>query len=197
MKKLLLASIVVFSAVQMGYSQIELGVFTGYQFGSRTYVSNGQFVIDDGQDYAISLGAEVRPGMIVQFEYTYIPTTAYLDQFVRTDLGELDIHYWQIGAQSPHAVGDNVDIYGLFMLGGTTFSPKDPFYQTTTKFSLSLGGGAKIWISDRVGIKLQGRFLVPVTWGGLTFGTSGTGFTTGSALLSGDLGGGLVFKLGG
>jgi len=65
---------------------------------------------------------------------------------------------------------------------------------------MTLGGGVKIWLSDRIGIRAQGRLLLPMMWAGagLSVGTGGTGFSlgAGTAMVQGDFTGGLIIALG-
>ena len=64
-----------------------------------------------------------------------------------------------------------------------------------------LGLGVKLMFSDRVGIMLRGRLMMPMTFAGVGFyaGTGGAGLTMNSwvAPLQGDFNGGLIIKLGG
>ena len=99
---------------------------------------------------------------------------------------------------------DNIKPYGSFTLGTTYFIPQSAAgeitYSDSWKFSVTLGGGVKIWMSDRVGIRLHGRLMLPMFWGGAGFsvGTGGAGFTVGAStsMVQGDLGAGLIIALG-
>jgi hypothetical protein len=70
-----------------------------------------------------------------------------------------------------------------------------------TKFAWQIRGGANIWASERVGIKLNAQLqsAVQSVGGGFYIGTggAGAGVSSYSSLLQFGLGGGLVFKLGG
>ena len=95
---------------------------------------------------------------------------------------------------------DNIRPFGAFTLGTTYFTPQEGGYQDEWKFSMTLGGGVKIWFSDRVGIRLQGRLMLPMFWGGAGFsvGTGGSGFYLGggTSMVQGDFTGGLIIGLG-
>jgi len=68
-------------------------------------------------------------------------------------------------------------------------------------FSVALGGGAMIDISDALGIRLQGRFLLPLTFSGVGCGIGTGGASCGGGagfwapMLSDDLSAGLYIKL--
>jgi len=155
------------------------------------------------------LSIEVAPSTHAEFSYTYMGTYGTIERGggIPQNLGDVDVHYYQIGGVRETPVGDNVDAFGTLSFGGTTFSPKNDIYESNsgeryslnnkTYFSVGVGGGVKLWLSDVIGIRLQARMLMPVTWGGFYFGTGGSGATVGSAIISGDVGGGLVFKIGG
>jgi hypothetical protein len=212
MKKFLLSTIVLFAAVTFSKAQIQVTAYTGYQFGSSTNVygwnTQGRFKIKAGQDFGGMLSFEVRPGTQAEFSYTFMGTYATIERggFPANTLGDVDVHYYQIGGVQETTVGENVDLFGTLTVGGTTFSPKTDYvtiddrrYSVNSKtyFSVGVGGGVKLWLSDVIGIRLQARMLMPVTWGGFYFGTGGGGATVGSSIISGDVGGGLVFKIGG
>ena len=71
----------------------------------------------------------------------------------------------------------------------------------TTKFAWGFKLGANIWASEKVGIKIQAGLLsaVQAIGGGVYFGTggAGAGITGLSTYYQFNLGGGLVFNLGG
>ncbi len=213
MKKLLLSTIVLFAAVTFSKAQVQLTAYTGYQFGSSTnfygYQNQGRFKIKGSQGFGGMLSVEVRPGTHAEFSYTFMGTYATIERggFAANNLGDVDVHYYQIGGVQESEVGENVDLFGTLSFGGTTFSPKSNYYEgdggmryaldSKTYFSVGVGGGVKLWLSDVIGVRLQARMLMPVTWGGFYFGTGGSGATVGSAMISGDVGGGLILKIGG
>jgi len=54
---------------------------------------------------------------------------------------------------------DNVRWYLDFLIGATILSPSDSNFNSMTRFSGSLGGGAKIYASDNIGVKLGARWM--------------------------------------
>lgn len=213
MKRLLLSTILLFGAITFSKAQVQITAYTGYQFGSSVntygYHTQGRFKIKGSQDFGGMISLELRPSTHAEFSYTYMGTYATIERggFPSSNLGDVDVHYYQIGGVQETTVGENVDLFGTISLGGTTFAPKDNSYvdsdgqryllDNKTYFSVGIGGGVKLWLSDFIGVRLQARMLMPVTWGGFYFGTGGSGASVGSAMISGDVGGGLIFKLGG
>ena len=54
---------------------------------------------------------------------------------------------------------DTVRWYVDFLIGATILSPSNSNLSSITRFSASLGGGAKIYASDNIGVKLGARFM--------------------------------------
>jgi hypothetical protein len=68
--------------------------------------------------------------------------------------------------------------YGLFTLGIVNYRPTSGGYSSENKMHVSLAGGVKIRASERVGIRLQARLLMPLYYAGTYFsvGTGGAGY---------------------
>ena len=86
-------------------------------------------------------------------------------------------------------------------LGVALINSKDPAdnrSKSSTNFAWQLRGGAIIWATEKVGVKLQAQLqsAVQSVGGGVYFGTggAGAGVSTFSTLLQFGLGGGLVFN---
>lgn len=99
--------------------------------------------------------------------------------------------------------GDTFIPYGLFSLGDSRFSPEESS-QDYWRFAINAGLGIKYFITDKVGIRLQTRILMPLYFQGVGFGCSigtggsgcGTGIGIGSEILQADFTGGVVLKIG-
>ena len=188
--------------------KFELTPFGGYMFGGKMRFYEGDLKINDNANYGLVLDVEVAPDTKLELFWSQMSTTAqfkgyYGYDFLTTDPFDVNVGYIQIGSVRELNY-DNIRPFGAFTLGTTYFIPSGNTgtvnYQDTWKFSVSLGGGAKIWLSDRVGIRLQGRLMLPMFWGGVGFtvGTGGSGFTVGAStsMVQGDFTGGLIIALG-
>ena len=200
MKKTLLISLLALTS--FAYAQTDLSVYYGYQFGSKTYDYYGTFRIHSAANYGAILEFGVRPDLMIQLQYMGSQTYGTLEPpygvstHLRSDIG---INYYQVGMIRPFPVNQKLEAFGSFSLGATQFAFQEDAYNDEWRFSLTLGLGAKIWLSDKIGLRLQSRLLVPVTWAGLGFycgtGGCGTSANAGSTMISGDVSGGLVFRL--
>jgi hypothetical protein len=93
---------------------------------------------------------------------------------------------------------DKVIPFGSFSLGATWFSAPD--YETQWVFSVTAGLGLKVMFSDRVGVMLRTRLMLPMNFSGGTYyygvGGGGLSVSSYSSLVQGDFNGGLIIALG-
>jgi hypothetical protein len=84
-------------------------------------------------------------------------------------------------------------------MGAVYYNPDSRIYDSEWFFSMTLGGGIKVYFSDRVGVRFQGRLLFPLVYSsaGLFCGTGGcsVGMGAGSSILQVDFTAGLIFIL--
>lgn len=198
MKKTLFFIFILF--VSTTFAQTDLSILGGYQFGAKSYLYQGTLRLKSQADYGAMLEFGVRPDLMVQLSYmgssTYATLSGPFGELQREDVG---VNYYQLGVIRPYPINDQVEVFGNFTMGATQFNIKDNYYNDEWRFSVTMGLGTKIWLSDVVGIRLQARLLAPINWAGLGFfcgsGGCGSSVNAGSTFISGDVGGGLVFRL--
>lgn len=183
------------------FAQVEIAPFVGYMFGGSVNFYEGKYKVSDGMDYGISLIVPVQTIMDVEINYTrmdsegrFIANAGFSD--IRTDMST---NYFQVGVLKALSLSNpNIKPFGSFSAGVTWFDMAD--YDNRVLFSITAGLGAKIMFTERIGIILRGRLMLPMFFGGVGFyaGTGGSGLTLNSyaALIQGDFSGGLIFKLG-
>ena len=195
-------------AASSAQGKIELTPFGGYMFGGKMRFYEGDLKIQDNANYGLIMDVEVAPDTKIELMWAHMSTTAdfrggYGFDFLSTPPFDVGVGYIQIGSVREINM-DKVRPFGAITLGTTYFLPSSETgevkYDDTWKFSVTLGGGAKIWLTDRVGIRLQGRLMMPMFWGGVGFtvGTGGSGFSVGAGttMVQGDFTGGLIIALG-
>ncbi len=217
MKKIIL-SVVVFSCLLLSAHAQEkrINLYGGYVFDdnfesfydSRNYI-NGK--IKGGFQYGAGIEFMVKPDYGVELLWVGQSTTAPTSYFASGYLFEqhtdfnLNLNYALLAgtryAQNPNGKFEG---YGSFMLGALFASAENPDTKNSgsgTKFAWGLRLGGNIWVSDKVGIKIQGQLLSAVqsVGGSLYFGTggAGAGVSTYSTMLQFSASSGLVFRLGG
>lgn len=186
---------------------IELAPFAGYMFGGSVNYYEGKLKVENGMNYGASLLIPVHDFLDVEVNYTrmqskasFSPSFGYPNlEYVETDLAT---NYIQVGGISKfYSQHTQITPFGSVSLGATWFVPEDNSFSTTWRFSATVGLGAKIMFSDRVGIMVRGRLLMPMYFGGVYMyggtGGAGAGVSSVVAPLQGDFNGGLLIKLGG
>jgi hypothetical protein len=185
---------------------IEIGGFYGYQFGGSFTVYEGNANIIDTGNYGffLALPIPVRRGMQLELSYSRQDTRLELKRYpsgIKENLTDLVVEFYQIGGVNQFITpGSNLVPYGMFTLGATRYHPKNSSY-TDDKwmFAVTLSGGVKIFVREKIGLRLQARLLLPINWGGagIWFGSGGpqVGVSGGSSVLQGDVSGGLFFVL--
>ena len=111
----------------------------------------------------------------------------------------LSINYMQIGFTKNFRVNPKVSLFLGFNIGACDFAPKEE-YSDAWFFSVGMNAGAKVYFSNRVGLRLQAQGYIPVqgTAFSMFVGTGGSsaGVSVYSTLFQFGFTGGLIFRLG-
>jgi hypothetical protein len=183
------------------FAQVDVVGYGGYQFGSRTYINPNYLRLKSAADYGVNLELGVRPDLRIQLSWMGSATYFRLEGFNGLVLQQEDVNvnYYQIGALRPFPVNKVLEAFGTFTMGMTHFNMQSNAFNDEFRFSITFGLGSNIWITDAIGIRVHARLLAPINWAGLGFfcgsGGCNTGVSAGSTFISGDVGGGLVFRL--
>jgi len=193
---------------------VELVPFAGYMFGGSVKYYEGKLNVQDGVNYGLSVLVPVQDLIDVELNWTQMgkvkATFTPYSNYPIYQYDEIDVstNYFQIGGISKFYRGSSSSIaqpFASFSLGATWFdisknanSKYD--YDDVWRFSIILGLGVKVMFSERVGIILRGRLMMPMSFAGVGFyaGTGGSGLSMNGyvAPLQGDFNGGLIIKLG-
>ncbi len=187
MKKIILAAIILFSSVFAGYAQqmqkrVEITPFVGYMFGETIQTSYGDIRLDDNVQYGGMLSLVTR-FFDVDFLYSREDTKAEMRGLYNypIDYGylndvNLSISYFQVGATKHIRANERIAPFAGVNIGACLMSPKETF-DDVWRFSVGAHLGTKIYLTERIGIRLQGQMLIPVQSEGLFFsvGTNGAG----------------------
>jgi len=169
----------------------EIGAFYGIAFNSKIRTYYGEYKIDDKANFGGQLSIALAPETFVELMYNRTDTRVqYRDRFGTSQPFDLSIEYYHIGGLQQVDIGnDRIAPFGVFTLGATRFNIKDQVEfddgnnsQTisgdTFAFSIALAGGAKIFLGERLGLRLQARLGMPMLFNGLYLGV-GTGGASG------------------
>lgn len=211
-KKLSLIAIVAMLATTASAQDIRLNGYAVGVFNDNvdSYYDNTNYyngTINGGFLWGTGLEFMVRKDYGVELLYmrqdTKAPITYYDNGVKNTDF-DLGINYIMVAGTRYFRGAGKVEGFGGAMLGIDATSIKNPDNgknSSKTFFAWGIRGGANIWASEKVGIKLQAQLISAVqsVGGGFYFGTggAGAGVASYSSIYQFGLGGGLVFKLGG
>jgi hypothetical protein len=184
---------------QVNAQKIELTPFIGYETGAKIYTNQGYLRIGDGMDFGGSLDIGFGTGRYAELSYSHL--SSYLNhEGSMTDekLCDLAVDYYSVGVLQEIRPSAKATPYGLFTLGVVSYRPATD-YSPENKMHVSLAGGVKIRATERIGIRLQARLLMPIYYAGTYFsaGTGGAGYGISGGIIAvqGDFTGALVFML--
>ena len=192
--------------------KVELTPLVGYQFGGSMKFIQGKFKVNNGLNYGGAISFALRHNVNLEISYSRMdtegkwkPYTGYIIDFPETDNIGIAVNYLQFASVKELTLDNEmIKPFGLFSVGATWFQPKESGSQDEWLFSVAAGGGVKFFFNDRVGIRLQGRLLLPLIFNGAGFyfgigsggPSTGVGVSSTSPIVQGDFQGGLIIALG-
>jgi hypothetical protein len=200
-------------SINVNAQDIRLNVYSSYVFDDKvdSYYDQSDFyngTIMGGYQWGGGIEFMVHSNYGVELLYLRQNTNAPLNyynngpKFTNFDLGIN--HIMLAGNRYFRKPGGKVEGFAGGMLGVDITSVKNPTNgnkSTKTFFAWGIRGGANIWATEKVGIKLQAQLTSAVqsVGGGFYFGTggAGAGVSTMSSIYQFGLGGGLVFRIAG
>lgn len=180
--------------------QTDITLFGGYQFGGNFNAVQGKVKSKDNTHFGVAIDIPLPTGVQAEVYYNYQPSAVRFQRnFGPTEeLFDMGIHYFQVGGVYGLPQGMTVP-YGVLTIGATWFDPQTSDYGSEWRFSATAGAGVKVFPSERIGIRLEGRLMMPFQFSGgsLWCGTGGcsVGIGTGTAILQGNVTGGLIIAL--
>lgn len=188
--------------------RLQLAAFTGYMVNGDVDAGSGKLVIDDAQSFGVSVWAQARPGTKVELLWIYSGYDAswnsYSLSYPSSKKFSVDTHYFQVGGVQSIRRG-KVEPFVGGTLGAVWYSPDNLQAATgsltydlsdTWRFAFTIGGGANVFLNEKLAIRLYARMLVPVFLEGGSFyvgsGGSGIAVSGGIPAISGDFGAALV-----
>jgi hypothetical protein len=199
----LLAGLLIEGTASARDRRFELGASAGYLVGGSAEGTSGtvtsQASIDSAPSYGGWLDVMVRPNAYAEISYTRQQTGLLLHQSDDTNYRyDMTAQYIHIGGLLELHPPDNDWFRPIFggTMGATVFtSNSDGFSYDEWRFSLAFEGGAKIKITDFVGIRARARLLMTFLTdeSALICGNSGNCLFaySGTAVFQGEFGGGV------
>ncbi len=174
------------------YNGTEIIIWTGYQTNSNMSFYEGKLKFYGGQNYGAELAIAVKPEFKIRLGYSRLESdvrfTTYFPSLYPDRTESLINEYYNLGFEMNMPKGKVVP-YGLFNLGVTTYK-SDLFGSSTPwAFNIGAGVGAKLFLTDFLGLRFQARALLPFKPQGLSVyaGSGGSGVGVSSkAMILGD-----------
>jgi hypothetical protein len=208
-KEVLITIILIFSSSSLIFAQsgFEITPFYGYQFSGSIPTYRGKADIKNSDDYgvAVNFPLPMREGVELELLFLRADTRVEVLEYdygvvIDRQIFDLSFEYYQVGGMQTFRMPEkNIVAFGGLTLGASRYNPKNANRGDEWFFSATAGLGVKIYPSERIGLRLQGRLLLPFQWGsgGLWCGTGGcsVGVGTTSVFISGELTAGLIIRL--
>jgi len=137
---------------------IEITPTVGFTFGGsfEDEITGTEIDVDDSISYGIILSYNISSETQVEFYYSRQPTELKVDGGLVTGnpLFDVDIDYFHLGGLYGRDLGN----FMPYMAAGLGLTHLDPERgDSENRFSLNLGGGLKLFLTERVGLRLEGR----------------------------------------
>jgi hypothetical protein len=205
MKKIIiLVSIVCLLPFFSNAQSVEVTPFGGYVFGATLNSDMGDVQFKGSGQYGGMISIAANRVIDVDLLYNRMDTKAdanlYYNGYGAYEKEvPISINYMHVGFTKNFRINPKVSPFVGLNFGACLFYPKED-YPETWFFSMGMNGGAKIYFSERIGIKLQAQMMIPYQGGGYTmyFGTGGygSGVSFYTTMVQFGFTGGLIFRLG-
>ena len=202
----MLLIMVTISIQEITAQTLEINGFYGWQLHGTARLYDGDLRITDAPNYGGKLSVALSTTAHVELSYMRSDTEGWFDPFYAgeppSDVFQFSSNYIQVGGLQEVNMG-KIRPYGTIALGLTIWDPKTAVLNTKTQFSATVGGGLKFWLTDFLGIRVQGSMLMPMVFNGFGFGcgigTGGSGcggnLYTRITPFQGEFSGGIILKI--
>lgn len=187
------------AATQLQQHKLEIHGWGGYVWtlskGASYNLQSGDIDIKSSGSWGIGADVNVRPGVQASLLYNRQDSEITFKSLGTTEtITDVAVEYYHVGAVGGLPQG-NILPFTSLTLGATRFNYKGSSADDEWKFSIILGIGAKAYLNDKLGLRVQGRLPLTFTSGFVGVGTGGVSIGgTGIAQL--DVSGGIFLMLG-
>ncbi|WP_347839235.1 hypothetical protein [uncultured Draconibacterium sp.] len=198
MRKLFISAFLLFAGMAVTAQNIELTPIFGYSFAGKVNNYGRYFDVKDDMLYGGLLSVQFDDFMYVELSYERNDTkgSTYLETI------DMAVEHYQVGFLREFAEGKVVP-FAKVSLGTSRYVQKSGGDERVWLFSGGFGAGAKLLLSDRVGLRLFTNLMLPLEFDGAGFwcgiGGGGGGCSGGVSfnvpIVHWDLGAGLIIRL--
>lgn len=133
--------------------------FGGTISGENNAITDADLDVNESAGYGITFDIPLSRGIQLELLASHQPTELRFDEGVfggSFDVADIDITYYHVGVLF-QGTGPKVSPFFVASAGGTHLNPDVPGASSEDRFSLSLGGGVKIFFTDNIGMRFEGR----------------------------------------
>lgn len=179
---------------------IEVIPFVGYQTSAKIPSVKGDFRVNDGMNYGISLDlGSPDAGYKLFISYSRQGSFLELDTAdINRDICDLAVHNLTVGGQLEFFQGDMIVPFTNLGVGTTIYQPLNSDIGNERVMHFTIAGGAKLFLNDHIGFRFQANLLLPIFFEGYLFEEGapppGEGIKTKIAGVQGDFTTGLIAR---
>jgi hypothetical protein len=162
---LALTTVCIWPATSAAGDAYEFGAFSSYRFSGH--------LSDDTTGDTLKFGTAAGYGAVVDIPYNADGQLEFIWSHSREPLGpksffvgaprfDVDVDYFHIGGIH-NLSGGRVRPFVAGGFGVTRLDPQQSGLSAATEFSVGLGGGAKVWLTRHLGLRLEGRGYINLT----------------------------------
>ncbi|WP_319500390.1 hypothetical protein [uncultured Draconibacterium sp.] len=198
MKKIFISLLVLLSGTALFAQTIELTPIFGYTVAGKVDNYGRYFNVKDNALYGGLLSVQFDDFMFAEISYERNDTKG--STFLQTV--DLAVEHYQFGLLREFSAGTVVP-FTKVSFGTSRYVQKSGGDERAWLFSAGIGAGAKLLLSDRVGLRLFTNLMLPLEFDGAGFwcgiGSGGSGCSGGVnfnvPIVHWDLGAGLIIRL--
>ncbi len=204
MKRITIIAAILLTSTTLFAQSIEITPIFGYTFSGQVDGYYGTFDVKNDMSYGGILSVEVDHMSFVELSYQRVDTRVVTSRYYGEGWNDADmaLEHYQVGVLREFQEG-KIAPFAKFSLGTTRYVQTSKGNERYWLFSLGAGIGAKVFLTDRIGLRLHGNLMMPMEFagGGLFcgIGSGGSGCSTNVAfnvpLVHWDMGVGLIFRL--
>ena len=139
-------------------SAVEITPFAGYRMGGKfeNWNTGASIKLRDSESFGVIIDFDLAPGKQLELLYSHQETSARVDpSFISPFNWDIDVDYYHIGGVNNFHNYRNFKPFVAGTIGATYFNPEK--LPSESRFSLSLAGGGKIDLTDKIGLRLEAR----------------------------------------
>lgn len=153
-----------YSTSALTRGRFELTPTFSYNFGGTLSAQDSEFFdfdleADDSEAYGVTLGIPLSRHTQIELLASRQKTQLAYDGGLfggSFGVADLDVSYYHVGGLFQWGSGQ-VHPFFVASLGVANLNPNVPGARAENKFSGSMGGGVKIFFTDNIGLRLEGR----------------------------------------